>query len=169
MGDPTDSSESSSDPRHVHRYQTVVRWSGSTGLGYADYDRRHTGGAAPATTQLALSADPAFGGHAELLNTEQLLVMAASSCQMLSFLAIAARARIDVVAYGDDATGEMPEHDSNQPMSIERIRLRPRIEIRGAVDSRKLARLIELAHHECYIANSLRSEVTVDPTVTFIE
>jgi len=48
-----------------------------------------------------------------------LVVLAASSCQLLSFLAVAARARIDVVDYQDDAEGEMPE--AVTPMRITRI------------------------------------------------
>ena len=55
-------------------------------------------------------------------------MLAASSCQLLSFLAVAARARIDVVSYEDDATGEMP--DGRYPW-VERIVLRPVVQYRG--------------------------------------
>ena len=58
-----------------------------------------------------MSADPAFRGDATRMNPEQLLVMAAASCQLLSFLAVAARARLDVVAYEDEAEAAMPEGD----------------------------------------------------------
>ena len=53
--------------------------------------------------------------------------MAASSCQMLWFLHLAAKSRIDVVAYEDDAGGVMPEDD--EPVRITEITLRPRIVI----------------------------------------
>src|SRR5205814_5470059 len=108
-----------SDPARVHRYTVSSRWRGSTGAGYDAYDRSHEVEAAPAGVTLALSSDPAFRGDATLLNPEQLLVMAASSCQLLSFLAVAARARIDVIEYRDDAEGEMPEDDP--PVRITRI------------------------------------------------
>ena len=80
---------------------------------------------------LDVSADPAFLGDPTLLNPEQLLLLAAVSCQLLSFLAVAARARLDVVEYRDDADAEMPEDDL--PVRITRINLRPRITVRGEV------------------------------------
>lgn len=151
----------------VHRYRTTVTWSGSTGVGYHDYDRGHRATAPPAGAAIDLSSDPAFLGDPARLNPEQLVVLAASSCQLLSFLAVAARARIDVVDYHDDATAEMPEGDL--PIRITTITLRPRIVVRGPADRPELRaridRLVGIAHQECFIANSLRSEVHVVPTV----
>ena len=89
----------------LHRYSTRCSWSGSTAAGYESYDRAHTAWAPPATASVALSSEQAYRGDPALLNPEQLMVMAASSCQLLSFLAVASRARIDVVAYEDDAIG----------------------------------------------------------------
>ncbi|MGB7159899.1 MAG: hypothetical protein WBD40_17665, partial [Tepidisphaeraceae bacterium] len=68
----------------THRYTTTTRWRGSTGAGYDAYDRAHEAGAPPADATTMLSSDPAFGGDPRLLNPEQLLVLAASSCQLLS-------------------------------------------------------------------------------------
>jgi organic hydroperoxide reductase OsmC/OhrA len=119
--------------------------------------------AAPAEDALRLSSDPAFRGDPALLNPEQLLVMAAASCQLLSFLAVAARARIDVVDYQDDAVGEMPEDDP--PLRITRVTLRPRITMRGDVDDARIRHLVEVAHRECFIANSLKTEVVLEPEV----
>lgn len=138
-------------------------WHGSTAAGYDAYDRRHRVDAPPAPHTLELSSDPAFRGDPALLNPEQLLVMAAASCQLLSFLAVAARARIDVVDYQDDAEGEMPEDD--RPVRITRITLRPRITIRGDIDDARLRHLVDVAHRECFIANSLTTEVIIEPEV----
>ena len=156
----------------VHRYRTSVRWSGSTGVGYEDFDRGHTATTEPPTVTLDLASDPAFRGDPSRLNPEQLLVASASSCQLLSFLAVAARARLDVVDYTDDAVGDMPEGAT--PVSVTRITLRPAITIavadpaaRPSLD--RVRRLVDLAHHECYIANSLRTEVVVEPTISFAE
>ena len=146
----------------VHRYQGRVSWSGSTGLGYDGYGRGHAAEAPPAEASLALSSDPAFRGDPALLNPEQLLVLAASSCQLLSFLAVAARARIDVVAYEDEAEGVMPEDD--KPVRVARVVLRPRVTVAGDVAEDRLRHLTEVAHRECFIANSLRTEVVVEPT-----
>jgi organic hydroperoxide reductase OsmC/OhrA len=143
----------------THTYTTELSWRGSTGEGYESYDRTHTVG------PLQLSSDPAFRGNAALLNPEQLLVMAACSCQLLSFLAVAARARLDVVAYEDRAEGEMPE--DNKPVRITRIVLKPRITMRAGVTEERVRHLVEVAHRECYIANSLKTEVFVQPTIQF--
>jgi len=148
--------------QRVHRYTVRAVWSGSTGAGYDVYDRAHEASAPPAGAQLALSSDPAFNGDPARLNPEQLVVLAASSCQLLSFLAVAARARIDVVAYDDDAEAVMPEAD--RPVRITRITLRPRITVAGdAPPDERLRKLVETAHRACYVANSLTSEIAVEP------
>ena len=146
-----------------HRYRAQVRWAGSTGAGYRAYPRAHSAWVPPATEGFDLSADPHFRGDADLPNPEQLLVLAASSCQLLSFLAVAARAGVDVVGYEDDAEGEMP-HDA-KPLRITRIVLRPRVTVAAGTDATVVERLVLEAHDECYIASSLTSEVVVEPTV----
>ncbi|MGH8283625.1 MAG: OsmC family protein [Gammaproteobacteria bacterium] len=149
----------------MHRYQAICNWKGSTGAGYEVYDRSHRVTAPPAEHSLTMSSDPAFRGKAQLLNPEQLLVMAVASCQMLSFLAIAARARIDVVEYEDKAEGLMPEDD--EPMRITRITLKPRIVIRGEAREERIRQLVHTAHEHCYIANSLKTEIKIQPEIAF--
>lgn len=149
----------------AHRYRATLTWTGSTGAGFDRYTRAHEGTCPPAAVgqPLPLSSDPAFGGDPATLNPEQLLVLAASSCQMLSFLAVAARARLDVTRYEDDAEGEMPEHDT--PLRITRITLRPAITIAGdAPGDARLLQLAHTAHRHCFIANSLTSEIALEPT-----
>jgi organic hydroperoxide reductase OsmC/OhrA len=146
----------------VHTYTTTCSWAGSTAEGYDAYTRDHVATAPPTSATLALTSDPAFRGDPSRLNPEQLLVLAAASCQLLSFLAVAARACIDIVAYEDAAEGVMPEGE--QPMSITRIVLRPRITVRGDAADERLAHLCEVAHSHCFIANSLRTEIVVEPT-----
>ncbi len=147
----------------VHTYATTTRWQGSTGVGYDGYERAHEAAVEPVAGELGLSSDPAFRGDPSRLNPEQLLVLAASSCQLLSFLAVAARARVDVVSYEDRAVGEMPEDD--RPMRVTRIVLRPRIAIRGAIPrDTRLLHLVEVAHRECFIANSITSEIEIQPS-----
>lgn len=150
----------------THHYNVSCSWSGSTGAGYENYDRSHRASAPPAEADLALSSDPAFRGDPKLLSPEQLLVLAASSCQLLSFLAVAARARLDVIAYQDLAEGVMPE--AERPVRISEIYLRPRITVRGPVSEDRVRALVETAHRECYVANSLSSEITVTPEIEIL-
>ncbi|MFC7488406.1 OsmC family protein [Knoellia sp. CPCC 206453] len=145
-----------------HSYRATIAWEGSTGGGYTAYTREHDGAVPPATESFALSADPHFRGDATRANPEQLLVLAASSCQMLSFLHVAATAKLDVLDYTDDAEGIMPERE--QPMRITRITLRPRVLVAAGSDVSQFAELMHKAHESCFIANSLNTEVVLEPT-----
>jgi organic hydroperoxide reductase OsmC/OhrA len=141
----------------------VCTWSGTTRDGYDAYDRTHVVSAPPARDELTLASDPAFLGNPDLLNPELLLLASASSCQLLSFLAVAARARVDVLAYRDDAEAVMPPEPV--PMRITEIRLRPHITVSPGTDDARIHTLVEIAHRECFIANSLACAIDVRATV----
>jgi organic hydroperoxide reductase OsmC/OhrA len=149
----------------VHRYQARCSWRGSTAAGYDGYGRAHEASAPPAAAVMTLSADPAFRGDPTLLDPEQLLVLAAVSCQLLSFLAVAARARVDVLEYDDHGEGEMDLRD--HPARITRVALRPRIVLAAGPTRERVEHLVDVAHRECFIANSLRSEMTIEPEIVF--
>lgn len=147
----------------IHTYATHLDWEGSTGAGNREYSRNHTAVARPADASIALSSDPAFRGDSTRVNPEQLLVLAASSCQLLSFLALAAQSSIDVLGYEDNASGVMDDRD--EPARISRIALAPIIRVVSGVSHDEVMRLVERAHHECYIANTLNANVSIDATV----
>lgn len=100
-------------------------------------------------------------------NPEQLVVLAAASCQLLSFLAVAARARIDIRRYVDEATAVMVEEGTGGRITA--ITLRPRITVTQGTGLDRLHRLVQLAHEQCYIANTLACPVTVDPTFEMLD
>jgi organic hydroperoxide reductase OsmC/OhrA len=105
-------------------------------------------------------------GDPGVLNPEQLLLMAASSCQMLWFLHLAAKARVDVVAYEDDASALMPEDE--EPVRITDITLRPRITVDGDASEERVRKLVDSAHGYCFIANSLTCDMTIESTVEHV-
>jgi organic hydroperoxide reductase OsmC/OhrA len=151
----------------AHLYTARCSWSGSTADGYEGYDRTHLAEAAPAQVRLELSSgDPGVGDPGRL-NPEQLVVMAAASCQLLWFLHVAAKARLDVREYTDQAEGVMPSEDL--PVRLTRIVLRPHIVLGSGPAEQRVRELIDLAHRHCYIANSLRSEVVIEPRIEFGE
>jgi organic hydroperoxide reductase OsmC/OhrA len=139
-------------------YEARLRWEGSTGLGWEHYDRAHEAVAPPAEQSVRLTTGESKGDPS-MLNPEQLVVMAASSCQMLWFLHLAAKARIDVVEYEDRAGGEMPDDRFTE------IALRPRVVIASDASEERVRKLFELAHAHCNIANSLTAHVTLEPTI----
>ncbi len=147
----------------THSYKTTLDWSGSTGSGYDEYSRTHRVELGGVSGGLVLSSDAAFLGSSELANPEQLLLAAASSCQLLAFLALTARSRVDVLAYRDSAEAIMPEDIT--PMRITAITLRPQIAVNAGTDPERVKRLVEKAHQGCFIANSLNTDVSLEPTI----
>jgi organic hydroperoxide reductase OsmC/OhrA len=145
----------------AHHYLVTCHWEGSTAGGYSAYDRTHSVRLPPAEEVLSVSADQAFLGDGRLVNPESLLVAAAVSCQLLSFLAVAARARIVVTAYDDEARAVM----EGDPPRITEISLHPRITVEPPTTVERVLHLAEVAHRECYVANSLTARVTVEPEV----
>lgn len=102
--------------------------------------------------------------RADNVDPEEALVAAASSCHMLFFLSIAARRGHVVDSYCDEAVGLL-EKDGNGRMSITSITLRPTIVFSGPdwPSEEELAAIHHEAHDKCYIANSLKGEVVVEP------
>lgn len=127
---------------------------------YETYSRDHAI-AFPGGQTVASSAAPEYKGEASRTNPEELLVSAASACHMLTFLAVAARKRFEVLSYEDEATGYL-EADAEKRLAITRIELRPRIAFGGTPPSAdELAKLHDLAHRNCFIASSIRATVSV--------
>jgi organic hydroperoxide reductase OsmC/OhrA len=118
--------------------------------------------APPAEQEVRVTTGESKGDPA-ILNPEQLVLMAASSCQMLWFLHLAAKARIDVVGYDDEAVALMPE--DVEPVRITEITLRPRISVTGDASEERIHKLVHSAHDYCYVANSLNSAMSIEPTV----
>ncbi len=108
------------------------------------------------------SADPVFRGDAARYNPEDLLVVALATCHMLSYLALCARAAIEVAAYEDQASGTMAIKDGR--MRFVEVTLTPKVVI-AAGDLERAQALHARAHSECFIANSVNFPVRNRPTV----
>lgn len=96
------------------------------------------------------------------VDPEELLVASLSACHMLTFLHKAREAGFVVVRYRDEAEGVMAPIGEDR-LAITQVTLRPAIAYEGrAPDAGERARLHHLAHAECYIANSVKTEVVVE-------
>lgn len=148
----------------THKYRVTTSWTGSTADGPRAYSRTHSTSTTPATSALPVTADVPFRGEAGVHNPEQLLVMAASSCHMLSFLWCAAQAGFDVRSYTDKCVAQMPMKAAGTAITL--IELKPVVTVAGFDPSQAAAldELMDQAHRECFIANTLRCEVTHDAT-----
>jgi organic hydroperoxide reductase OsmC/OhrA len=98
------------------------------------------------------------------VDPEEALVAALSSCHMLFFLAFAAKGGFTIDSYRDEAVGILGR-DERGKISITTVALRPAVVFSGDVppDAAAIDHLHHRAHQACYIANSIRAEVRIDP------
>lgn len=128
---------------------------------YDDYNRTHVWKFDNGLEVKAASA-PAYLGDPACVDPEEAFVASASSCHMLTFLAIAARKRLTVDAYEDRAVGHM-EKNADGRIAITRIDLNPKVTFAPGVevDAETLEQLHHSAHEHCFIANSVKTDITV--------
>lgn len=148
----------------MSKHTSSLRWKrGDAPFTYEGYSRDHEwvfdGG-----QRLTGSAAQAFLGSAEGVDPEEALVVALSSCHMLTLLAIAAKKGWVVDGYEDDAEGTLAKNAEGK-LAITHVVLRPRIVFaEGTVlDDDTLHYLHHQAHEHCFIANSVKTEVSVEP------
>lgn len=148
-----------------HQHTATIVWN-CQGPDFAlgKYSREHTwsfdGGLTVAASP-SPAIVPAPWSNAALVDPEEAFVASIASCHMLWWLSLAARHGYDVEAYRDAAVGVMTRNDLGK-LWVGRVTLHPSIRYGQRAASRdEEARLHELAHAECFIANSVRTEVVV--------
>jgi organic hydroperoxide reductase OsmC/OhrA len=109
------------------------------------------------------SSLPMFGGSGERWNPEDLLAGTLSLCHMLTFLALAAKARIEVRGYSDRAEAALVTEE--RVSRVGEILLQPTIRVAPGTDAAKVEELFQKAHKYCVIANSITSKVAMEPDV----
>ncbi len=146
----------------MSEHRVTLNWNrGVRDFTYKTYTRDHTWAFENGATVNA-SAAPGYLGNPDLVDPEEAFVASLSSCHMLTFLAMAAKKKFVVNRYTDHATGHM-EKTAEGPMAVTRIVLRPEIEFDGeAPGARQLDELHDQAHHLCFIANSVKTAITVE-------
>ncbi len=119
-----------------------------------EFDGAHIKGSA------SLNNVPAPFAIAEAADPEELFVASISTCHMLWFLDLAHRAGIIIEAYEDAAEGLLAKN-AEGAIAITRVTLRPKITSSASAEA--LEKVHHDAHAHCFIANSVKSEVRVDP------
>jgi len=130
------------------------------------YSREHTwtfdgGLVVPASPSPSVVREP-YSNPANV-DPEEAFVAAISSCHMLSFLYLASRHGFQVDSYQDEAKGLMSKNDKGVPW-VSSVVLHPKITYSGdrVPTASEVEELHHLAHEQCFIANSVRTEVTVE-------
>jgi len=131
------------------------------------YSRRHVmrfdggvevpGSSSPHVVPIPLS-DPCA------VDPEEAFVASLSSCHMLWFLSIAAKRRFCVERYADSAVGTMARNEAGK-MAMTVVTLRPDVTFSGAMQPTRaqIDQMHHEAHEECFIANSVKTEVRCEP------
>lgn len=157
----------------AHDYRATVKWQRAAEATFTDqrYSRGHSwsfdggitvpGSSSPHSVRLPYSL-------AEAIDPEEALVAALSSCHMLTFLYVAAKQGYVVDAYVDEAVGVMTKNEQGK-FWVSKVTLHPAITFSGEKrpTDEALDHLHHLAHEECYIANSVKSEIVVEGTMSF--
>jgi organic hydroperoxide reductase OsmC/OhrA len=146
----------------MSEHRVTIKWSRNGGdFAYKAYNRDHiwrfdNGIEVPG------SAAPAYLGNPQRVDPEAAFVAALSSCHMLTFLAVASNRGFVVDNYDDYAVGHL-EKNANGKFAVTRVELRPKISYGGAKRPTQadVEWLHDKAHHECFIANSVTTKVTV--------
>ncbi|MCH1929029.1 OsmC family protein [Shewanella sp. A25] len=108
------------------------------------------------------SSAPEYKGNEHFINPEESLLAALSSCHMLTFLAIAHLKRLPVKSYVDDATAELGKNEAGK-LAVTKMVLTPKVVFADGIEvsDEVLEKIHEKAHANCFIANSLATEVQI--------
>jgi len=109
------------------------------------------------------SATPSYLGNPQRVDPEAAFVAALSSCHMLTFLALASNKGFVVDSYEDHAVGHLDKNAAGK-LAVTRVELKPRIVFSSSGKQPSVSDLDWLhdkAHKECFIANSVTTDVTV--------
>jgi len=150
----------------MSEHKAIISWT-CTGPDFlkGKYSREHTwsfDGGATVPASPSPSVVPAPWSNAAHVDPEEAFVASIASCHMLTFLWLAAREGFQAQSYRDEAVGTMAKNERGVPW-VSNVALRPQIIWSGAKlpTPADLERLHHAAHEGCFIANSVKTQITV--------
>jgi organic hydroperoxide reductase OsmC/OhrA len=139
-------------------YSTEIEWLGE----------RSGELSAPELPDLVIDAPPEFNGHKGSWTPEHLFVASVNSCFMTTFLAIAENSHFEFVSFRVGAQGKLEKREG-QGFAITEITLRPRLILSEARHAERALRILQKAEKNCLIANSMKTQITLEPEVITTE
>jgi organic hydroperoxide reductase OsmC/OhrA len=144
----------------AHAYPLTLTWTGNT------LDANYTRDAVstnPGKITIPVSSAPEYAGNAAHWNPEDMLGTALATCHMLTFLALAAKTKLEVKHYEDKAEAIL---DTLEKVTrVTEIHLKPTIRVAKGTDAAKVVELFHKAHKYCFVGNSITSKIVMDPRV----
>ena len=138
-------------------YNTAVRWTGDKIAVLSSENK----------SDLTISSPPEFKGTPGLWTPEEMFVGALETCQLLTFLALAKKRDIGIVAYSSTATGDL--QFVNGDFRFTRVVILPVIVVSDPASGEAVIALAHKAHQHCLVANSSTAAIEVHPKVVVEE
>lgn len=145
----------------MSEHKAKLTWKrNDSGFGYKEYPRNHEWAFPGSGQTLRASAAPEYLGDADCADPEEAFTAALTSCHMLTFLAIASMSGFIVDSYEDEAVGHLEKADDGKPW-LAKVTMNPTIEFSGdkIPSPEDIEKLHQKAHHECFLARSVKTEV----------
>lgn len=139
-------------------YETEVGWMG----------KRHGYLQGPGLPILEVAAPPEFQGQEHTWTPEHLLVASVNSCFMATFVAIAEYSKLELLGFSSSAVGKL-EKAEGPGYSISEITIKPKLIIKHEQDTERAERLLEKAEKACFVTNSIKGTVKLEPEIQFEE
>jgi organic hydroperoxide reductase OsmC/OhrA len=153
----------------MSEHKANIKWTHSQGeFLKGSYAREHTwtfdGGVTVPASPAPTSVKPPYSNPSNV-DPEEAYVASISSCHMLTFLWVASRRGIEVTSYEDTAVGVMSKNERGI-LWVSSVVLHPRVRYAGSRPSDEVEEeMHHQAHEGCYIANSVKTDITVAPDV----
>lgn len=147
----------------MSEHRATLKWSrGDSGFGYREYPRDHDW-IFPNGDTLRASSAPKYLGNEDCVDPEEAYVASLSSCHMLTFLAVASMQGFVLDSYQDEAVGKLAPNDAKK-MIVKTVTLTPKTVFSGDKQPTRdeLEALHHKAHEECFIANSVLTEIVIE-------
>lgn len=150
----------------MSEYKATIKWQRtSPDFLKGRYSREHTwifDGGAIVPASPSPHVVPAPWSNPACVDPEEAFVAAISSCHMLTFLWLASKQGFQIDNYEDEATGTMTKNENGAPW-ISSVALHPKIVFSGGKSPAPadIKQLHHQAHEQCYIANSVKTEISV--------
>ena len=119
----------------------------------------------PQLPPIPVGAPPEFKGREGNWTPEHLFVASVNTCLMLTLLAVAENSKLNLVSYSASAKGKL-EKVPGAGYQITEIVVKPKVVVASAEDLRRLPRILEKAKEGCFISNSIKSTVKLEPEVS---
>lgn len=147
------------EPRISHRsfhFQNQLAWS----------DGRHGSALVEGKPVLQVSSPAEFKGDPACWSPEDMLVAAVSACLLMTFLAYAQREELEMVKYESSADGTLAYENGRYRFT--EVILRPRLTFKTEMDAEIAEMVLEQAHRDCIITNSITAEIKLEPEISVV-